>query len=440
MAIQKKKKRVSKKSKLSWRKHVDITDVENFLEEKRLEERLGKPVADKADDELFLIDHVPATKAKKVITSKQKRRMILRESIPKCYSILQPHTEVPDPLGKRNPVKTQHKSEPVLKKKLKKLMIKGAIIPSLKSIKERRKNIIKKAKLVDFSQDVWEKKNENDQHEWIESDTRKHTLHGTSQYRKKIPRSIISKPSILPAIEIPHPGTSYNPNFKDHQDLMKKAVEKEKKLIKEELHLNRVTSGMFSKVTERERDTNWLIEMSEGLTKKEDSDNSDGEYKSINAPVKNKKKDLKQRRRHREHLKAQHEHILKKKQKKKLTDIQEIKGIQHEISKESKKTELLKMKRAKKNEYKKNEPKRLSSRKFEEPEIEFNAPQDISGNLRNVVKEGNIMVDRFKSFEMRNILRPSSRHNQKKGKFKKFTRPGHKEDWKSTVARPKGSL
>lgn len=36
-----KKKRVSKKLKSSWRKHVKITDVEEFLEDKRLEERLG---------------------------------------------------------------------------------------------------------------------------------------------------------------------------------------------------------------------------------------------------------------------------------------------------------------------------------------------------------------------------------------------------------------
>jgi nucleolar protein 53 len=36
-----KKKRVSKKNKISWRKHVNISDVEEFLEDKRLEERLG---------------------------------------------------------------------------------------------------------------------------------------------------------------------------------------------------------------------------------------------------------------------------------------------------------------------------------------------------------------------------------------------------------------
>lgn len=36
-----KRKRISKKLKSSWRKHVDLTDVDNFLEEQRLTERLG---------------------------------------------------------------------------------------------------------------------------------------------------------------------------------------------------------------------------------------------------------------------------------------------------------------------------------------------------------------------------------------------------------------
>lgn len=36
-----KKKRVSKKLKKSWRKHVNIGDVEDYLEEERLKERLG---------------------------------------------------------------------------------------------------------------------------------------------------------------------------------------------------------------------------------------------------------------------------------------------------------------------------------------------------------------------------------------------------------------
>jgi len=36
-----KRKRVSKKSKSSWRKHSDIKDIEGFLEDQRREERTG---------------------------------------------------------------------------------------------------------------------------------------------------------------------------------------------------------------------------------------------------------------------------------------------------------------------------------------------------------------------------------------------------------------
>lgn len=41
MSVIKKKKHVSKKNKKDWRKHCDIRDVEAFLEDQRLEERLG---------------------------------------------------------------------------------------------------------------------------------------------------------------------------------------------------------------------------------------------------------------------------------------------------------------------------------------------------------------------------------------------------------------
>ena len=37
----KKRKRVSKNKKKNWRKHTDITEVEEFLEDQRLQERTG---------------------------------------------------------------------------------------------------------------------------------------------------------------------------------------------------------------------------------------------------------------------------------------------------------------------------------------------------------------------------------------------------------------
>lgn len=53
----KRNKKASKKSKKSWRKNTDITEVEDFLEDQRLEERLGGPFSDKKDGELFLVDN-----------------------------------------------------------------------------------------------------------------------------------------------------------------------------------------------------------------------------------------------------------------------------------------------------------------------------------------------------------------------------------------------
>lgn len=36
-----KRKRVSKKSKRSWRKHIDIKEIEDYLDEVRRQERTG---------------------------------------------------------------------------------------------------------------------------------------------------------------------------------------------------------------------------------------------------------------------------------------------------------------------------------------------------------------------------------------------------------------
>lgn len=67
-------------------------------------------------------------------------------------------------------------------------------------------------------------------------------------------------------------------------------------------------------------------------------------------------------------------------------------------------------------------PKRLGSLKYEEPEIELKLSSEITGNLRTlkvnrlkfkfffliffVKPEGNIMADRYKSLQKRNIIEP----------------------------------
>lgn len=169
---------------------------------------------------------------------------------------LKPHTAVPDPIAKRNRVRTPEERKSVITKqreierKLKgqlKLKERGAIQNKLLA-KEKRAN---KPKRGEFKVDVWEEEPVVEpelKSEWLTNDTIRHTLTNTGKKRKRVPESLHKKPSVLPAVNVPHPGTSYNPSYDDHQELLAQVAAEERKLMKEEEHLNRVTNKMFRKV------------------------------------------------------------------------------------------------------------------------------------------------------------------------------------------------
>ena len=60
-------KKASKKNKKSWRKYTDIEDVEEFLEDQRLEERLGGAFDKRTDSDIFVVDNSKATSIGKPI-------------------------------------------------------------------------------------------------------------------------------------------------------------------------------------------------------------------------------------------------------------------------------------------------------------------------------------------------------------------------------------
>ncbi|XP_065170091.1 LOW QUALITY PROTEIN: ribosome biogenesis protein NOP53 [Atheta coriaria] len=452
-----KRKRVSKKLKSSWRKHVDLTDVDNFLEEQRLTERLGD-YAKLSNNELFTLDTQSVQPTK--LTSKQAYREKLRNAPLKCLSLLQPLTKVPDPIAKRNRVRTkEERQHPLIKQKQAKLKAQGIFkksdlerVKNMQLERERREAMEKEGKF-DFSKDIWSNNVNtllphtktsaeidavvaND--EWIQGAER-HIRHGPGKLPKGPPKSTHKKPYLLNAIELPHPGMSYNPSYEDHQDLLNLIAEKEKKIIKEEEHLKRVTELMFKKVTPAQRDANWLVEMTEGLKpdiSNEGVNEDDEEYKPINPPVKNKEKSTKQRRKQREQQQLLEKLHQAKIEKKKVSDLYRLKVINKEIDRAAKKTKKLQEKRLKKQEYQKYEAKRLGLNKYEEPDMEFNMKKDISGNLRNLKKEGNLLNDRFKSLQKRNIIAPSIIKNHKKAKVKEFVKNGYKEDtWKAGLSK-----
>lgn len=422
----KKKRKVSKKTKRSWRKHVDTKDVDSFLESSRLEERLGVPFAERSDKDLFVVDAQPEQLSEAVKT-KREHRLALRNAEPRCYASLKPHTSVPDPISKRNRVKTPEERKNPITRRLEqerkisghlKLREKAALKD--KAIAAERRSA--RPKRGEYKVDIWDQEKKvlplvDDQ--WLTSDTVRHTLANRGIRKKKVPASVHKKTSILPAVDVPHPGTSYNPSYEDHQELLRDVAQQELKLMKEEAHLNRVTTKMFKKVSAEQKNKDWLRESSEGLplkpgkkkskTETADDDDEDSTVKSVNPPAKNAKKTLVQRRKQKEQrqlaLKVKHAKI----EKKKVSDIYKLKALKKHLAKKEAKVEMLRKLREKAKERKALEPKTLNKHKFEPLETAFKLGEELTGNLRNTDPAGSLLKDRYKSMQQRSILAPATR-------------------------------
>lgn len=428
-----KKRKVSKKKKIAWRKHVDTGDVDKFLEATRQEERLGS-FASRKDSELFVVSKTP------VVLSKRERRELLKSKEPRCFNVLKPQSAVPDPIAKRNRVRTKEERKNALVLRKEAIMRSKGILKQKDRLRLRNKMVaakkreerLKEADRGRFEKDAWkEEKKEIVDTDWMISGTIKHTLTHFGMKKKKLPTSLRKRPSAIPAVEPPHPGTSYNPSFEDHQKLLHEIAQKEMELIKEEKHLDRVTSKMFRKVSQKQKEDNYIQEMSEGLKPEDnpDTENEDDDptVRSVNPPVRNMKKTRVQRRKQKEQKELERERQREKVEKRKISDIYKLKLMDRQFSAKERKQKLLREKRLKKKTEHALGTKTLSRVKFEPLDPEFKLASELSGNLRNTEATTNLLKDRFKSLQQRNIVAPSNiKLTRDKPKVKRFIKPDHK--------------
>lgn len=456
MTAIKKKKRVSKKTKTAWRKYSDINDVEEFLEDQRLEERLGK-FETKPDAELFVLDTQGADKSEEIdvkpdikpLSAKQRKREKLSET-PKCFEVLLPTSKVQDPNAKRNHVKPVGSKPSDLSKITKqRKLVKGVLAKKVEDIKKNKKIVAERRKKLKsirktYNKNIWdddvlEAKGmpETLIDEFISPEAQLHNVPTTKRLRSKPPppKSVVTRKSV----EVPHPGVSYNPSFKEHQELLQEVVQHEQKMMKREAHLNRVTTGMFSKVTPKEKENQWREEMSVGLpqphdptsdpdpTTDPDPEPADNEYKAINPPVKNKKKDHKARRKQRERIEERERLKREKIDKKKITDIYKLRKIQSSlINKEKRDAELRTKRTTKRKHLEETALPALNKNKPPATEPEFVDPRQLTGDLRNLSNSSNLLKERFESLQRRGALAASKVMMKKKRKLKSYFKSGHK--------------
>ena len=230
----KKKIRESKNRKKYWKK-ADITDVEEFLEEKRFDERVGGDVSLRADDEIYLLDKSTDEVSEKAF--QKKRSDILKQPL-KCTEGLRQRSKVPVPLkivkGKPEDAK---KSQLQLKREQQ--VSQKRVEQSKKEVTKRNLDRIAQASKVHCRTlnsettiyDLWDapkeakrsKKTATGNHidvleeppdaNQLTDDQLAYYSKVTRTSRPKIPALRYKKPSLLPAVEVAKPGASYKPTF-----------------------------------------------------------------------------------------------------------------------------------------------------------------------------------------------------------------------------------
>jgi len=314
----KKGTKLGKNKKKSW-KQIQHRDVDDFLDDLRQDERLGG-ISTKTDDELFTIDikGVDSTETwtrRSIPTERNKEGPLVVIDDLRCYQLLKPHTQVPDPLIKRNRVKLpgEGKSE----------------IMKLKDIRRQNKRIKRLVPVKPEGADPWdyvEPKGILDS-EWVPDSVKRHNL------RPRIaPPAKKYNTSELPAIPAPHPGFSYNPTFDDHQDLLKLAVKKEVAKQRKERNLIKATA-VLQCATAGE-----LKEESSG----EEEEEEDEDKKKNPDPKARTRQSKRKEREEKEKVRGQKE---KKEDNARMNEVFRIKTIQKEIkaSEVKSKTRLLKL-------------------------------------------------------------------------------------------------
>ncbi|PIK62690.1 putative glioma tumor suppressor candidate region protein 2 protein-like [Apostichopus japonicus] len=436
-----KRKRFSKKNKRDWRKHSNIKDIEDFLEEQRVQERTGGLVAEKQDEDLFVVDNKSSSEKKE---PEKRDKYAFRNRPLRTYENLKPNPHIPpvpkakargDKLNRsaNTPRQIERMNGILPAREIRKLKVAAAA-------RQKRKDVIDEEDKMNGqlpeSYDLWGEgpkevipaKLKNADH---------HFLLYTKRVRKRVPGSYHIKSSKIDAVEIVDPGASYNPSFDDHQKLLRKALDEEREYIKDKKIVDSWSKGV-KKWRANELQENYLSEMSAGLFEEEQTDGTekkkeDGEAEeeeeveeeedvpTPNPPTTAESRKTRQQRRKQAMIQAAVSTINEtghdpssrtagrgaKMAKKRQNEVYRVKALRKEIKKQKEKI--------------------AARREFKTPPVDFKLSTELVGSLRQIKPEGSMLRDRYKHIQKRNLMEARIWKSGPKRSLKDCVKRGHEE-------------
>ncbi|KAL1260006.1 hypothetical protein QQF64_007833 [Cirrhinus molitorella] len=410
------RKRVNKNKKKNWNKFSDIQDVEEFLDDVRLQERAtGGLISERTDDSLFFVDIGEKDEKDKdtqlQTTEKGKRSKPLRIDL-----ILQSNSHIPAP---KNVLAFQQPNAKKQRRTLERVAKSAAkgILPRREKLLQLRRAAAASGVSAKERPEAKNNPNRAFYDLWCAGTPETADPYYLEQTKKKLvkrPDRLNEKPSVLPAIEVIAPGGSYNPDFFSHQDLLREAHEVEVKKIKVEEKLARRLAVKEDVATAEST----FKEQVEGLIEEEEIEPEDPEVDTedtvIGPTATQEKKTEKQRKKE----KAERIKELQRKAERRVIDkrqqLFQLRSISANLKKQEQRTKMRQAQRKAKQEAQKSMPRRLGRLKFQTPELDVQLSGELASSLRSLKPEGSILKDRFLSLQKRNIIEPRERAKVKR--------------------------
>ncbi|PWN51770.1 P60-like protein [Violaceomyces palustris] len=450
-------KQSSRKGKAAWRKNIDLTSTEAALEEMRAQERItGGPLHSTKDSSLFVEDRsgqeTPlARRARDKKPLKSLEILSSKSAVPAFTSRSRPQFDL-IPGTSEGKAKAQGMSKKQ-KDRLRRLAgrageITGPFNSLVQGVETKVGREQSSAVKAAGSFDVWGEGDRNEvegrgkgKGRALEDDDDEDD--GWNEVVKskkvKLPRSFGHDSSggarALPAVPLPHPGTSYNPDLASHEELLLSAYAKEKALDDEETALKAQKAEWEQKrlaVKEMEleryqregksaRATAPGMELDTPNSDDEDEEDVEAEVRPANGEE--DEEDLKssepKRKTKQQRAKAARaaEQLAQAKARKQarmerglLSELPKLRR-QYEAAARARIQASEKRRRAKeeRRRIKGLEGEKLG--KFEVPDqkIDVQTGEELSESLRGLKPEGNLFRDRFQSMQARSLTEPRKR-------------------------------
>ncbi|XP_075849315.1 ribosome biogenesis protein NOP53 [Microcebus murinus] len=399
-------------------------EVDQFLEDVRLQERTsGGLVSEAPDEKLFFVDTGSKEKElKKKRTKFQKKSLLLKKPL-RVDLILENTSKVPAP---KDVLAHQVPNAKKLRRKeqlWEKLATQGELPREVRRAQARLLNPpLTKAKPTPQDTverpfyDLWAPDNPLDrplvgQDEFFLEQTKKKGV--------KRPPRLHTKPSQAPAVEVTPAGASYNPSFEDHQTLLLAAHEVELQREKEAEKLERQLALPSGEQAATQEST--FQELCQGLLEESDGEGEPGqatggpevaEAEAGLAPARlaaAEKKTEQQRRREKEARRLRVQQAAVRAARLRQQELFRLRGIKAQVARRLAELALRRRRRQARRVAEDDKPRRLGRLKYQAPDIDVQLSSELSDSLRTLKPEGNILRDRFKSFQRRNMIEPRER-------------------------------